>query len=312
MVDVPETYEELIKAIKTLLPKRASMSKQEYKSAIQPILHMAKKYGTYGEVKKLLEEKDNKKFAFAIGATKDITHQLPLRNPKEVKAATNWLLANRDKLGYKMCKHAALQILKKSVNEVYITDEEKESLYKLAGLGIGNIDDIKKECLRRAEWLTKRGANTYAKKLMDLASALDGYDTEHFYVEGLGVKIAEELDRVDSITGMKNFYGKYFSRPEDVLFNVTKGELKKLEEDLIGNIKTGNYYKAEDMDRVRIDVLRDIMGEDFVKMATIGWIIDKYALNNWLKEASPEEAARFDSALQFCCILPYANKLPQS
>lgn len=301
----------MIEDIKELVNNRKNLGELEYSSKAAALVHKAQKYGTHIEVKKILEaEQQDYAIIKSAGGTKNYG-QIPLRNKEEVIKAAEWLKNYRDRLTYNERKTAAARILGKSAEFGVIHDKDTERLlFRVAGVGLGDPDVVKKQIIKRANYFSRNSRIDIAKQLEKLAEFVKSTNIETFYKEGAH-KVAAELDIIDKMSGISTRYGKGYMIPEDFLFSTTALEIEEAKNELVGNVKTGKYYHREDFSSVNVDVMEGILGPENVNRMSLLGFIDPVLCKEWLKTASADEAVLFDAAMSYSGIQPYAEKLPE-
>lgn len=311
MSSLGPTYARLIKDIKELVNNRENLEESEYRVKASSLLHKAKKYGVHLEVKKILESEPKSHAVIKSAGGGKNYGQIPLRNKEEVVKAAEWLKNYRDRLTYNERKTAATRILGKSAEFGVIHEPDIEKmLFRIAGVGIGDIDVIKKQITKRADYFNRTSRTDIANQLKKLIEILDSTNIETFYKEG-AYKLASELDTVDKMSGIATRYGKGYMIPEDFLFSTTAVEVEETKNSLVGNIKTGKYYHKEDFPSANVSVFEGILGGENLDQVSFLGFIDPSLCREWLKTASKEEAELFDIAMSYSGIRPYAEKLPE-
>lgn len=310
-----ETYRDLLDSVKRLREMRNELDKNEFNKYASHMISIAGKYGVKNEIKAVLGVNNKNKNDYALqkeASTKDTANYLPLRNPKEIKAAATWLINYRDRLNYSERRQAASKILKQASNQnAYIPDEDLNLLYRIAGLGAGQMDRIKGAITKRADLVKRRGQEKLAKSLESMAEVLEDVQFEDFYKNKMDVKVAEELDICDKITGIVHQYGRLLNPPEDDIYAVTQRDIEEFDRNVVKNTKTGNYYLKQDICRLDQEILKDTLGREILGSIKIGHVLDTEALQHWLDDTSKRTAELFDEIARVSGITPYAQKVPE-
>lgn len=310
-----ETYRDLLDSVKRLREMRNELDKNEFNKYASHMISIADKYGIKNEIKAALGVNNKNKNDYALqkeASTKDTANYLPLRNPKEIKAATTWLINYRDRLNYSERRQAASKILKQASDQnAYIPDEDLNLLYRIAGLGVGQMDRIKGAVIKRADLIKRRGQEKLAKVLEGMVEALEDVRFEDFYKNKMDVKVAEELDICDKVTGMVHQYGRLLNPPEDDIYAITRRDIEQFDDNIIKNTKTGSYYLKQDICRLDQEILKNTLGKEILRSIKIGHVLNTEALQYWLDDTSKRTAELFDEIARISGVTPYIQKVPK-
>jgi len=250
--------------------------------------------------------------AFAIvfeGADGAAERHYPMRNVHEVKAAAAWLADHRDLLPFSDRHQIANKVLEKSAEFGAGLPEHRNMLEKMAGLGVCAGKDAAR--LIRTRMLAAGGMHkpsALQQELEKLAALCEEKpDSVRHYVPL--IKIAEIVDQFDHEHGLNRKYDDILERPEDVLFAVTGKTAAELEEGIIGNVLTGNYYKKADLQSLPVRDLADNLGEDFAQVvSTAGAWVDTEKLARIVPTLPLGDAELFDEVVAAAGVRPFATK----
>lgn len=286
------------------------MPKEAYVKEAKELVRKAKAYGIHLEANAILL-KEGAQYLIEQKKVPDRDkirlNYFPLRSPEEIKKAKEWLLEYGIRLPYRFRKNAALKLLNKE-RETYFSKEEKNTLLKMAGLGIGERELVLKELDRRINYLNDTGEIKFASVLKELYNVVERQPWEELYKTGVMIKLAGTIDEFDNLFGLKSRYPNFLP-PEDFIFSITKQHVEDINNNILFNTKTGKSYKMEELSRVSTKVAYDLFGEDFIKEAFLGNVIDKEYIREWLNETTRENAKLFDELLALSGISAYAVKL---
>lgn len=303
-----KTFHDLIESAKALAADQ-SLSLDDYIKKANVLLAEAEKYGCTPEIRYILKHRMVTKNA---GNEEKFNYDnIPLRNPREVKAGAEWFLRNRPKIPFHKRAEMARKILQKGKEyNVGFDRSEEEKLMASACIGLCNKEIISAEIAKRAEHLRNRGQ----VKLAEILENLNREIQNEPYPErnGFAIKLAELIDRFDKKYHLFVKYGKTISMPEDFIFSQSIEPLVEVAS-LVGNIKTGRYYDSRDLESVRLTKEDcEALGDDFVKEATVaGTYFDIVGLKDWLKSADRDKANLFDVILNSKGIYHKAEKIPE-
>ncbi|MDD8019037.1 MAG: hypothetical protein PHP42_11730 [Bacteroidota bacterium] len=237
----------------------------------------------------------------------------PLRNAAETTKAAHWLSNYYTYFPFQERRAFAERILTKAAEYSIVLDKKVQyKLEKLAGRGIGFLDQIIRELEKRAEWLNRRSQVTAAKKFTKTAERLKQMNIRDFYKKKLDIQLGQQLDAFDKEAGIHVFYHKEFLPPEDFIYSNVESEKDDFEDSLIPNIKTGNYYTASDLADLNVKAFEDAFGTEVAAgLSVAGLIMDKDSVKRWLKTAELNHAQLFDEVMQLHGIRPKFQKLPE-
>lgn len=313
MSEQPSNYKEFVEQAEQLVAQYHNLSKSERNVKEAKLLQQAKKYGLNLEVRSLFKDvKEHDTYAITKAAGKNTDYgMIPLRNAEEVKLAASWLTKHRTRLPYNDRRRAAARVLMKCAEfGIILSQEEENTLFRMAGLGIGSKELIVSQLEKRAKFFERRSRPEVANMLRRITNEIENTALEDIYKEA-AIKIAHEIDSVDKISGIYYNYGKEYLPPEDFLYSTTTLAIKEAEEKLVPNVKTGKYYHADDLENAHIPMLRVCIGDYETDRLLVCNVVSPTMCKVWLKQASKEQAEAFDRAMLYSGVRPYAEKIPE-
>jgi len=251
----------------------------------------------------------NSEYAIVFDRNGTIERHYPLRNQDEVKAASDWLVKNRDRLPYDDRHTIASKVLAKADKFGLQLPGSRDTIEKIAGLGACSGKDaagLIRSRIRAVGHTHK--PNVLQVELEKLAQLCESAPRaiQHF---GALTKIASMVDQFDREHGLVTKYDNIIERPEDVLFGVTEKGAASVSDDLIGSVLTGNYYKKADLEKLAVRDLADGLGDDFVDAVTNAnaWV-DTTKLAAIVPTLPLNDAEQFDEIAAAAGIRPFATK----
>ncbi len=233
----------------------------------------------------------------------------PLRNIHEVKTAAAWLKDHRDELPFLDRRQIADKILTKAAEFGAGLPDHRYMLEKMAGLGACSGKDAAKLIRTRiyAAGNTHQPSDLQVE-LEKLAKLCEDSPQAIHHFSSL-TKIAEIVDQFDQETGLHRKYDDVIERPEDVLFAVTEKAAAEVDNEIVGNALTGNYYKKADLQALPIRDLADNLGKDFAQeVSTAGAWVDMDKLASIVPTLPLGDAELFDEVVAAAGIRPFATK----
>jgi len=304
MLTTIQSPQELIQRTKELLHNRSELSKEDFKKQASWLINNAKRFGMHYELKSILADEP-------IRQTKTAAEQeeFPVRNHTELQKAIQWFMQYRHQLPYEKRRKLACKLLKKASEYEKLPTAEQQILEKSAGLGFSTVEEIRNQIDLRKKYVITRGLDKLASILDGLEDVINKTSIAGLYSSGTARKIARAVDAVDKlarITPNKNG----FRLAEDFIFGLPQSVVKE-EFDLVGNVKTGNYYNRQDIQNIELDLLDAYLGVDAVRsMTTLNHLDPDYA-NAFLSGATTKQAELFDRAAAMSGVFPYAVKVPK-
>lgn len=281
------------------------MSKDEYKKVAGWLILNARRYGVHNDIERLLKENAPK-----VASESPQKEEYPIRNYDELVKAAEWFVTYRDRMPFETRRQLAFKLLKAAGVLGPIPKEFREFIEKSAGLGISTKERILEQIRLRIQLAVERGQDKAANHLRKLESAVAKDSEESIYRDGKAVKLASTIDNIDKL--IKNRpHRNGLLLAEDFIFATPKSVLEQ-QFDLIENVKTGNYYRKDDLKVIDQGLLRAYLGDDVVDTFQVVDQIDPDHLNMYLKQASVKEAQLFDRAAMLSGIKPFAVKKPKS
>ena len=168
-----------------------------------------------------------------------------LKTAENVDAAASFILEKRASMTRKQLKNAAKGVLFAAANlDVSLDTPKMAKIARIAGIGVGNRDQIQYEFEKRATLNIYTGKNNEA--FWDYANEMRALSDEAFYKEANLNTICDTLEEIDSMYGNQVKYGTVLKAPEDVVFGDTVDDLLKEAADLayIESIDTTISKKA--------------------------------------------------------------------
>jgi len=238
--------------------------------------------------------------------------EYPLRHPQEIYKAAEYIIKYRPRLDHATKSILAERILERHESgEIHLDDKTYSTLLKEAGRGYGFISKVVAQLEKRARLLEKLGLSQHVEEIHKLTSDLSQIAGNAFYSTDLPEKICDMVNYIDKQANLIRYYGRSLEPIEDVLFEVTEKDVKEAERELCGNIKTGKYYRTEDIAKLDRQLCEKYLGEEFVADHFLGKTADVDKIKQWLKQSDVSRAQLFDTMLRHAEIRPYAEKIPQ-
>jgi hypothetical protein len=163
----------------------------------------------------------------------------------QIDPAIKILLEKRASLSRKALKEPALYVYGVAVTAGRDTDTvEMRKLAALAGIGVGDQDEIEHELLKRGSLIVI--PNDARASFYEMHRNLSKMASGDFYKQENLEKICSFFEEMDKTYGLERFYGSEISRPEDVCFKNGVDDLLKEASDLftIDSLETTLSKKA--------------------------------------------------------------------
>jgi len=302
------TYKELIRdAVR--LANDTEIPERDFKKHASVLQFEASRYGVATEIEAILRQR---KQPVKTAASHFNYNNIPLRNRAETTKAASWFRENRERFDFNTRRSHALRILDAADKfGVQLDSATDKALKKSAGIGLVNRQIILHELTKRAEYLKNTQRGNLSSVLTKVAKEVESTpDDAELQTSKTLVKLAEFVDAFDRRYGIVFKYGKGFTIPEDFIFIESEEPIYKTAA-LVGNEKTGKYYAPEDLERLDLTKFAELMGQDFVKQASVAGIgIDVLGIREWLKSAGLKEARLFDILANEQNIYHVAEKVP--
>jgi hypothetical protein len=220
-----------------------------------------------GRVKAALADDD---FAVRFEADGQPVRHLPVRNPREVKAACDYLRGYRTQIPFPVASAAARRVLaKQAALAAPLADADRDFLEKLAGEGTGSALAAA-DLLRHRVEASRLGGGPLTPPqagLSEMAEKIGGMNPAGLD-RRLRLKIAALVDEFDDAYGLKTHVrAGRLEAPEDVLFAHTLTKLAGVLDDHC-ETPAGSVYKVADLAALSLAVVRDRLGADLAEAMT--------------------------------------------
>jgi hypothetical protein len=239
-------------------------------NAIDELQKKASSLTKEGEV--TLSDED---FALVFTEGTDKQRHFPLRNTKEVKTASAYLYKHRDFFPYNLRRDFADRVLQKAAQYGAALGETSDYIERQAGHG-ACATKTAVDMLRDRVKAAQKGPGPFSdvqKQLLVLADMFEQHPSR-LREPGVRVKLASVVDDYDRATGVYRDYGNKLLRPEDVLFELTSEKMASVIRDHCSTT-TGMIYKLADVEKLRIDDVRDNLGSELADaLKTVGPFVD--------------------------------------
>jgi hypothetical protein len=257
-----------------------------------------------------VDDLDDSDFALVLVGNESpsgaIERHYPLRNGLEIKQAAEWLRRYEADLPYRYRQKIATNILAKAAQVGANLSDLDDYLQKQSGVGVCSAVDAVQFLFNRAKLLKRAGKLDYAIKVAEVAKAVAGQPASVHDQDRL-VKLAGLVDDLDRETGLNRLI-EDLPRPEDVFFSITEKAASELRKEYMSTT-SGNFYKLQDMDRLKLADVRDTMGDDFAEAVSAGGLMlapEKMA--DVVPTLPRGDAELFDRLLQSVGIHPVAKE----
>lgn len=229
----------------------------------------------------------------------------PVRNALEVKKAAEYLKDYQAEIPYRLRQRFAEKVLEKADKYGAGLGDLDDFLQKQAGHGAAASYEVAKLLFDRARLLKRAGKIEYAIKVGELARTVA--ESQGVKDQDQLVKLACLVDDVDRETGLSRMLLD-LPAVEDVFFNLTVKKASQLRQAHLSTT-SGNYYKLEDMDGLKLADVRSLMGEDFAEaVSTGGLFVSPEKVAEIVPTLPRNDAELFDRLLTSCGIHPVAKE----
>lgn len=216
--------------------------------------------------------------------------RLRLANPLEVKAAADWLFRYRDQIDFPDRREIAVRVIQKAAEFGASVGDLDDFLEKSAGFGGCSCQDAV-QAVRQRSVLARAKHPDAAVALEKLAAQLEADPAETRQV-GTLQKLAHTLEIADRMLGVE--YGGEVRRPEDVLFSVTRKAASAFAREHVPT-PSGSVYTQEQLGRLRVQQVRDHLGDDVADNVTSdGITVDPEKMAEVLPTFTRGDAEAFD------------------
>ena len=236
--------------------------------------------------------------------------RMPMPNALSVKAAGEYLFANRYQYPYQWRKQAARRILAKALEydekaakgekvagaELGMTRFEPETLnYLERASGFGIVPPIRaaEKVAQRVLMLNEKHQDVRIK-LAEMAVELKTspiLDCETLQ------KLAEAIDNVDRATGLATHYHEGVELPEDMFFDILEKEAAAIIDGHV-TLTTGTIYPIEAFADLPLGKIAEVMGKDFIDEVTSDNQIDPVKFASIAKTLPRPDATLLESAIE--------------
>ncbi len=244
------------------------------------------------------DELSDEDFAIVAEIDGTVRRHYPLRNRHEVKAAAAYVCQYRDELPWKLKQQMADRILTKAAEFGADIRDLTDTLHKLAGYGFCSSAEAVDLIHQRARAIGAR-TEKRAKLRNELQDVAERVEKTNFDLLPRETRhtLAEAMTTIDRNFGFNDAYDQHYKRAEDVLFGHTAEKLAADTESIICNIRTGNVYDRNDIERCSVSSVTPILGDLCKSMTKDGVYLDSDATQACLTKSSRSEARLFDSAM---------------
>jgi hypothetical protein len=150
----------------------------------------------------------------------------------DIEEATDYLLTKRAQLSWKAVKDAAKYVYHNAANSTLdIEDPTMVKLARLAGVGVGDREEIEEEFCKRASDLAL--STDSRETFFNYFNELEKLSDEEFYKEANLNNICGAMEDIDKLTGNDYNYWRTVETPENVCFKNTVVDLLKQASDLL-------------------------------------------------------------------------------
>jgi hypothetical protein len=193
--------------------------------------------------------------------------RLPITSTNQVKQAAVWLQTHGRALPYSLRNAASVRVLDKAASlGAALTSEETESLEKMAGRGVCDPDDVKRQMHLRISACQGEKHAAIRTGLLAMDEQIR-VNTKAALNPLMLTKLAETIDDVDQALGLPAHYGQLLQAPEDFLFSATFTKAAAEVDDLCPLIN-GQVYSKSDLVKVPPEKLAELWGDKFVDACT--------------------------------------------
>lgn len=222
-----------------------------------------------------------------------VEREYPLRNAKEVRAAAEWLKTHRDHDGLPFGDRytIAVKIHEKAAQYGASLGEHETFIERQAGLGFCSAQEAADMIRIHVKAAAKASEDTKAGmlKLAQVVETTPELALDH----GRLVELAKTVDLFDRSSGLISGYGNLLKRAEDVLFGTLYKEAQAVR-DSVCQLTTGSVYDHDQLEKLSVDDIRSLFGEEFADQCTSGAAIDPEKLAELASTLPYPDALTFD------------------
>lgn len=244
------------------------------------------------DVEDILQHKPEQQEVFALEYEGRLF--FPIRNEKEIKKLAEYLVEHYRDIPQEQREEAARNALKEAELQDYALGEVKNTLEKLACIGIVDKKaflDVLTVAMQRVS-PTSIQKNKSHEMLVQLTNAVIDIPPGQQTTLMKAVKAASDL--VAEIINIR--------KPLELEVIYTISELKK-EADSVIRLATGSYYRKEDLLKTPTYVLKEAF-DNYGMPIEINGIISHHRLFKAIKALDEIQAQNFEDRLQECNIYP--------
>lgn len=224
----------------------------------------------------------------------------PIRNALETKAAADWFVEHRYHFPFVYRKEMAAKILEKAAQYGAAIGEHDDTLQKQAGRGFCRPKEAAELIRSRVRLVGSRmpkEAKEHYEKLAQMVEVKPFMAMTHDNLATLASTV-DQLDRAHNVQ-----YSEITKRAEDVLFQVTYKEASDHGRHACETL-SGSVYDSRDFDKVALEDIRSLFGEDFAKDISTGMRVDPVKLAEIATTLPRPDAQLLDRLLADANIYP--------
>lgn len=228
---------------------------------------------------------------------------LRMVNATEVKVAAEWLHRHRDRLPFDDRHKIAGKIREKAARFGADLGGYDAFIEKQAGYGVCNPERVATMLRNRAK-IAKFAEHKQA--IEKLASMVEAKPRAALVPDQL-VKLARTVDDIDRALNLVGRYTETVPRPEDVIFEATYKEVEAAHGQVFA-MTTGTVYDKGDLDKLALDDVKAMFGNDFASEVASGFNVDPEKTAELAATLPRGDAELFDRLLTESGIRPIQTK----
>lgn len=211
-----------------------------------------------------------------VWASEDGTKErlYPLRNSMEVKVASEWFMAHRDHWGYDDRRTMASRLLEKAnAFGVAFPDETDTALEQQVGRGTYVPKQAADHIRNRVRAAPQQVPHAILDGMTKLAEAVES--NPHLATCSESIQgMCRTVSQFDSdITKLAGNYSALLPRPENIFCGAAFKVAEAALEDSV-QLATGRVYHRDEMAKVALSDLRDVLGDDLAGEMASGLSVD--------------------------------------
>jgi len=252
---------------------------------------------------------DDTSFALIKQSNGEKQRFYPLRNAMETQQAASYLLNHRDEFSFEERHTFATKVLTKAAafgaNVTNCTTE----LEQMAGAGLCTAEEAVSLIKNRLYMVdTEQRKDELCQEMYKLAELIEQNKQASAHWSLLH-GLANVVDSFDRLHKLNLQYTQGLPRPEEVLFNITKTAASVTMNTIIENGPTGTFYKAADLQTMKISHLTEALGNDVTEaLSSDGIFVDPIKAAEILPTLPRPDAKLFDAIAAEAGISPTATK----